>query len=59
MMKKDPLHVRNEPTYKENWGALSGNFKNVFNYVISIGHSKNILIHDSSRQNYIAFIASV
>jgi hypothetical protein len=47
--KKYPLHVKNEPTYKKNWGTLSGNFKNIFNYMISIGHIKNILIHDSSR----------
>jgi hypothetical protein len=33
-------HIRNEPTYKDKWGALNNDFQRIFDYMVRIGHNK-------------------
>lgn len=32
-------HIRNEPTYKDKWGALNNDFQRIFDYMARVGHN--------------------
>ncbi len=33
------MNVKNDPTCKNNWGSLVGDFKKIYDYMVDTGHN--------------------